>query len=184
MEPLSAVELFQNAIQHNIKYVTYTGDEGSTTECYFHEQVPYGIEKYSVCDIIHLKRSLTTRLYNLSKSNKFVNCSPLSQEVINYLVKCFSISVNQGKGDSKSIQISLMSIVPHAFGKHDSCSDEWCGYKQDSSRSGYKHTNLPHGKDVHGDCLYNALIELFSQYFVMHLSKNLLLLQIPNAMSH
>ena len=163
MEPLSAVELFQNATQYNIKYATYTGDEDSTTECYLHDQVPYGIEKYS--DVIHMKRSLTTRLYNLSKSNKFVNCSPLSQKVINYLVKCFSISVNhdQGKGDSKSFQMSLKSIVPHVFVKHDTCSDEWCRYKQDPS--GYRHANLPHGKDLHGDCLYNALIELFSQYY-------------------
>jgi DNA polymerase III epsilon subunit-like protein len=160
MEPLSAVELFQNATNYNMKYSTYTGDD-STTECYVHEQVSYGIEKYS--DIIHIKRSLTTRLYNLSKSNTFVNCSSLSQKVINYLVKCFSISVNQGKGDSKSIQTSLKSIVPHAFGNHDTCSDEWCGYKQDPIE--YRHTHLPYGKDLHGDCLYNALVELFSQYY-------------------
>ena len=92
MEPLSAVQLFQKATKLNMKYSRYTGDDDSTTECYVNEQVPYGIEKYS--DIIHIKRSLTTMLYNLSKSNKFVNCSPLSQKVINYLVKCFSISVN------------------------------------------------------------------------------------------
>ena len=144
-----------------MKYSTYTGDDDSTTECYVHEQVPYGIEKYS--DIIHIKRSLTTRLYNLSKSNKFVNCSSLSQKVINNLVKCFSISVNQGKGDSKSIQTSLKSIVPHAFGNHDTCSDEWCGYKQDPIE--YRHTHLPYGKDLYGDCLYNALVKLFSQYY-------------------
>ena len=161
MEPLSAVELFQNATQYNIKYATYTGDEDSITECYLHEQVPYDIEKYS--DIIHIKRSATTGLHNLSKGKKLVNCSPLSQKVINYLVKWFSISVNQGKGDFKSIQMSLKSIVPHAFGRHDICSDEWCGYKQD--RSGYGLTNLPHGKDLNGDCLYNALIALFSQYY-------------------
>ncbi|XP_028416613.1 uncharacterized protein LOC114540689 [Dendronephthya gigantea] len=65
MEPLSAVDLFQNATNYNIKYSKYTGDDDSTTECYVHEKVPYGIEKYS--DIIHIKRSLTTRLYNLSK---------------------------------------------------------------------------------------------------------------------
>ena len=44
MEPLSAVELFQNATNYNMKYSKYTGDDDSTTEC-------YGIEKYS--DIIH-----------------------------------------------------------------------------------------------------------------------------------
>ena len=154
-------ELFQNATNYNIKYFKYTGDDDSMTECYVSEQVPYSIEKYS--DIIHIKRSLTTRLYNLSKSNKFVNCSPLSQKVLNYLVKCFSISVNQGKGDPKSIATSLKTIVPHVFGNHDTCSDDWCGYKQDPI--GYRHTHLPYGKDLHGDCLYDALIEVFRQYY-------------------
>ena len=57
MEPLSAVELFNNAPNHGIKYSTYTGDEDSTTELYLNEHVPYGIEKFS--DIIHIKRSIT-----------------------------------------------------------------------------------------------------------------------------
>jgi hypothetical protein len=35
-----------------------------TTESYIHQQVPYGVEKFN--DIIHMKRSLTTRLYNLN----------------------------------------------------------------------------------------------------------------------
>ena len=161
MEPLSAVELFQNATKHNAKYSTYTGDDDSTTECYIHQQVPYGVEKFS--DIIHIKRSLTTRLYNLSKSEKFTKCSPLSQKVIEYLVKCFSIAVNQGKEDPKSIQTSLKSIVPHAFGIHDGCSEVWCGYKQDPTQ--YKHANLPYGKDLHGDDLYTALEDLFGQYY-------------------
>ena len=36
MEPISAVELFNNASKHGIKYSTYTGDDDSTTECYIH----------------------------------------------------------------------------------------------------------------------------------------------------
>ena len=46
--------------KHQIKYSIYTGDEDSTTKCYIHQQVPYGVEKFS--DIVHIKRSLTTRL--------------------------------------------------------------------------------------------------------------------------
>lgn len=122
----------------------YPGDGDSTIECYVHEQVPHGIEKYS--DSIHIKRSFTTRLYNLSKRDKFVNCSSLSQKVIDYLGKCFLICVNQENGDPKSIQTSLTSTVSHAFGNHHTCSDAWCGCKQDPVE--YRHTHLPHGKDL------------------------------------
>ena len=80
MEPLAAVELFKNAPNYNIKYSTYTGDEDSTTELYIHQQVPYASEKFS--DFIHIKRSLTSKLYNMAQSSKFVNCSSLSQKVI------------------------------------------------------------------------------------------------------
>ena len=161
MEPLAAVELFQHATTSHVKYSTYTGDEDSTTELYVHQQVPYSIEKVS--GIIHIKRSLTTRLYNMSKGQKFENCSALSQKVIDYLVKCFSIAVHQSKGNAKEIQASLMAIVPHSFGNHESCSNKWCGFLQDPVT--YKHRHLPHGKDLHGESLYAALVELFSQYY-------------------
>ena len=153
MEPISAVELFNNASKHGIKYSTYTGDDDSTTECYIHQQVPYGVEKFSD---IHIKRSLTTRLYNLSKAVKFINCSPLSSKVIEYLVKCFSIAINQNKGDSKSMQSSLKCIVPHAFGDHSCCNGSWCAWK--SNPANYKHTSLPYGKDLHGQPLKSALL--------------------------
>ena len=160
MEPLSAVELFNNAPNHGIKYSTYTGDEDSTTELYLNQHVPYGIEKFS--DIIHIKRSITTRLYNLSKTAQFQNSSTLSAKVINYLVKCFSIVVAQNKTDPEGMKSSLRCIVPHSFGDHSGCSNSWCRYQQ--SPSGYKHTNLPHGRDLYGDALKTTLTEIFSQY--------------------
>ena len=88
MEPAAAVELFNRAPDQSVKFSVYTGDDDSTTEAHIREKVTYEVEKNS--DIIHMKRSLTTRLYNLSQNEKFDNCSPLSQKVINYLVKCFS----------------------------------------------------------------------------------------------
>ena len=42
---------------------------------------------------------------------KINNCSPLSQKVINYLVKCFLHADAQNKGDSKAIQ-TFDSILP------------------------------------------------------------------------
>ena len=88
MEPAAAVELFNRAPDQSVKFSVYTGDDDSTTEEHMREKVTNEVEKNS--DIIHMKRSLTTRLYNLSQNEKFDNCSPLSQKVINYLVKCFS----------------------------------------------------------------------------------------------
>ena len=161
MEPLSAVELFKNAPNHGIKYSSYTGDEDSTTELYLNQQVPYGIEKFS--DIIHIKRSITTRLYNLSKTAQFKDSSTLSAKVINYLVKCFSIVVAQNKSDPAAMKSSLRCIVPHCFGDHSGCCNSWCKYQQNPSE--YKHKNLPYGKDLYGDSLKSALTEIFSQYY-------------------
>ena len=81
MEPTAAVELFNNITNHNAKYATYTGDDDSTTESFLQAQVPYGMEMFS--NIIHIKRSLTSRLHNLASTKKFPQCSCLSTKVIN-----------------------------------------------------------------------------------------------------
>ena len=78
----------------------YVGDDDTTTLCQMQEKVPYGVEKWS--DITHAKRSLTTRLYNISQHNKFTDCSPLTQKVINYLAKCFSYTVLQKTNEIQS----------------------------------------------------------------------------------
>jgi hypothetical protein len=127
---------------------------------FLHAQVPYGIEKFS--DIIHIKRSLTSRLHNLASMKKFPNCSSLSTKAIDDLVKCFMVAVNQNKGDPKSLQTSLKCIVPHAFGDHTKCNKFWCRWKQDPAL--YKHSYLPYGKYLHGEELKNALNDIFCQY--------------------
>lgn len=164
MEPTAAVELFNNITKHNAKYATYTGDDDSTTESFLHAQVPYGIEKFS--DIIHIKRSLTSRLHNLASMKKFQHCSSLSTKVIDYLVKCFMVAVNQNKGDSKSMQISLKCIVPHAFGDHTKCNEFWCRWKQDPAH--FKHSYLPYGKDLHGEELKKLLMTFLSVSFTCY----------------
>ena len=65
MEPAAAVELFNRAPNQSVKFSVYTGDDDSTTEAHVRQKVIYGVNKFS--DIIHMKRSLTTRLYNQSK---------------------------------------------------------------------------------------------------------------------
>ena len=160
MEPISAVELFKKAPQYGLKYSTYTGDDDSTTELYINQQVPYGVEKFS--DIIQIKRSLTTGLYNLGKTAQFKDSSTLSPKVIEYLVKCFSIVVTQNNSDPEAMKSYLKCIVPHSFGDHSSC-DTWCRYKQDPTN--YQHANLPYGRDLCGSSLKSALVDLFSQYY-------------------
>ena len=109
MEPMAAVHLFTESLNSNVKLSVYVGDEDSTTAAHIKEKVPYPVEKWT--DIVHAKRSLTTRLYNLSQRGKFVNSSTLSQKVINYLVKCFAYSVSQNKGNPSALQKSLKCIL-------------------------------------------------------------------------
>jgi hypothetical protein len=102
-----ACELWNKAPLSNTRYTVHIGDDYSTTLCQMHQNVPYCVEKWS--DITHTKRSLTTRLYNISE-HKFNNCSTLSQKVINYLTKCFSYCVAQNKGNPVQLQFIMVQI--------------------------------------------------------------------------
>ena len=48
------------------------------------------------------------------------------------------------------------------IGEHKNCKDNWCRYLKDSK--GYKHSSLPHGKDLKGDELRKSLTSLFAGY--------------------
>lgn len=74
---------------------------------------------------------------------------------------CFSYSVNQNKGKATDLKNSLQNIVPHAFGQHTSCSETWCAAKKDPM---HKHSDLPYGKDLHGQELKTALESIFNEY--------------------
>ena len=159
LEASAAVELFTNVTKSNVKFSTNAGDDDSTTELHLKQKVPYGVEKWS--DTVHIKRSLTTQLYNLSQQSKFPNCSILSQKVINYLVKCFTYCIAQNKGNHTKMKTGKQNIVPHAFGDHHGCDESWCGSKKDPEN--YSHKDLPYGKDLHGDNLKSALTSLFGE---------------------
>ena len=83
---------------------------------------------------------------------KFINSLT---ELINYLVKCFTYSVYQNKGNPSALQKSLKSILPHLFGNHKNCNKTWRRAKKDPTN--YKHSDLPYGKDLYGDDLRKAL---------------------------
>ncbi|XP_068756051.1 uncharacterized protein [Montipora capricornis] len=160
MEPDVAVDLFQRAVKNGVKYNIYTGDDDATTQAHLRDKVSYEVEKHS--DTVHTKRSLVSKLYALRTSKKFPGCSQLSVKVIGYLGKCFGYCIAQNKKKPQSLKIAIQNIVPHAFGKHQNCNDVWCRYKQNSEN--YRHSELPFGKDLHGDELEKALTSVFNEY--------------------
>ncbi|XP_068673244.1 uncharacterized protein [Montipora foliosa] len=162
MERDVAIELWTNALDSGTHFSTYVGDDDSTTIADILSKVPYKVEKWS--DTIHTKRSLTTRLYNLKDCFKNPNCSTLSNKVISYYAKCFSYAVTQNAGNPELLKSGINSIVPHSFGEHSACNIHvsWCGFKK--CPDGYKHTELPNGKCLHGEPLKNALTNIFSEY--------------------
>ena len=103
-----------------------------------------------------------TRLYNISQHNNFTDCSPLTQKVINYLVKCFSYCVAQNKGNPVELKKSLSQIIPHSFRDHSCCNSSWCRFNDNPTT--YTHKDLPHGNDLYGDKLKKFLTELFNEY--------------------
>ena len=56
------------------------------------------------------KDPLLQSCINVSQRGKFVNSSTLSQKVINFLVKCFTYSASQNKGNPSDFQNSLKSM--------------------------------------------------------------------------
>ena len=160
MERDVACELWRKAPQSGVKFSIYVGDDDSTTLADIKNKVPCGVEKWS--DVVHARRSLNTRLYNLRDLFKGSNCSILSPKVINYITKCFSFCVSQNMGDPESLKQGLKNIIPHAFGEHTCCNVSWCGFKQNPVA--YKHTDLPNGKDLFGDSLKKALSDILDEY--------------------
>ena len=95
MEPQAAIDLFTHSLKSNVKLSLYTGDDDSTTAAHIKQKVPYPVKKWT--DIVHAKRSLSTRLYNLAQRGKFANSSVLSQRVVGYLVKCLATALLKTK---------------------------------------------------------------------------------------
>lgn len=131
------------------------GDDDSSTIKKVRDSVQHKVDKWS--DIVHAKRAFGSSLYNLQKTHK-----KLSAKVIDYLQKCFSYAIKQNEGDPDGIKKSLKAIVPHAFGEHSNCSISWCKFLIDPVS--YRHSTLPHGKDLEGDDLKKDLQEIIEVY--------------------
>ena len=164
MESNVAVELFSGAVSSGVAYSTYVGDDDSATESHLKTLVNYNIEKWS--DVNHASRTLGTRLY-LAKGK----VKGLTPNIISYIQKCFTYRINQNKGKPLSLLEGLIAIVPHAFGDHDKCSNSWCGYKKDPE--GYKHGDLPGGRDLKGEDLRASLEDALRPFISEESAKKL-----------
>ena len=131
------------------------GDDDSSTIKKVRDTLDHDVEKWS--DIVHAKRAFASSLYGLQKSHK-----KLTAKVIDYLQKCFSYAVTQNKNDPTGVKNSLRAIVPHAFGDHGTCSISWYKYLKDPVS--YRHSTLPHGKDLEGEDLKKDLQETIEIY--------------------
>lgn len=163
MEANVAVELFSNAITNGVSYSAYVGDENSTTESRLRTLVNYPIEKWS--DINHVSRALGSRLYSAKAKVK-----GLTPTVIAYIQRCFSYCINQNAGKPVSLQEGLSTIVPHAFGEHETCK-EWCRFK--TNPDNYIHSDLPGGKDLQGEDLRACITDALQPFLTVEAAKKM-----------
>ena len=58
----------------------------------------------------------------------------------------FSYALRNNQNDTNGLRKTLLSVIPHAYGDHSTCSETWCGYLKEPGT--YKHASLPYGKDL------------------------------------
>lgn len=151
MEPHMAVELFKNNSlfdKENVCVNTIIGDEDSCTIASLKSESTHQIIKWS--DFNHIKKGFTSHLYNLK----------MSQNLIQYYGKNFSIAIKENKGNPVKVKEALEAIVPHSFGDHHLCST-WC---EATNNVDYVHNNLPNGKPLSDLNLKLKLTKLISNY--------------------
>lgn len=155
MESAIAVDLVSNLMEMGYRVKSITMDEDSTTISRLHKSVDPNIVKQS--DKNHIKKNLSNSLYEIKKGHK-----ELSTSIISYFVRCASYAISQNQGHSEELNQSLLAIVPHAYGDHDSCKTEWCGFLRNPET--YKHNGLPGGFDMSGEQLRDDLLKLFKRF--------------------
>lgn len=91
--------------------------------------------------------------------------------MISYLEKCFMYALYQNKNDEVGLKQALEAIVPHAFGDHTPCNENWCGYLKDPV--GYKHIGLPNGENLQGAALRNCLADILKKFTTPEMLKKI-----------
>ena len=131
-------------------------DEDASSEARIKSQVNPHIEKWS--DINHVVRILGKLLYEAKTTNFGPKSDRLTDQVRKNIVKSFRIARMENKGDAEGMQLAISSIVPHAFGEHDS-SRKCCKFHEDPAA--YRSKHFPGGKSLQGDGLRAESIQAF-----------------------
>lgn len=156
MEPGMVVDMLKTAEACGAKVKAIIGDEDFTTIARARKEVDATLEKHS--DMNHLKKRLGNALYNLKNSKKYRNLTP---KVIKYLQKMYSYAIRQNRGNPEKLGNALASTIPHVFGVHEKCEEDWCGYTREPTN--YSFISLPYGKPLSGEALKADLTDIFDK---------------------
>ena len=148
MEPALAVDLLNKfeTSGHSVSVIHMDND--ATTLQRIRTKYPDIIKK---SDRNHVKKSITSQLYNLSSKHKLLK----NRIVMDYIVRCIVYAINQNQDAPEKLSSALATIVPHIFGSHESCGN-WCGYKKNPD--GFKHKSLPSGKPLSDTDNFNHIV--------------------------
>ena len=114
-------------------------------------------------DINHVVRILSKLLYEAKTTNFGTKNDRLTDQVRENIVKSFRIALMENKGDAEGMQLEITSVVPHAFGEHDS-SGKWCKFQEDPAACRSKH--LPGGRSLQGDGLRKSIFNRIRSRFL------------------
>lgn len=154
MEPAVSVELAKSFEEQGAHLACLVGDDDASMYKRLVEEIG-DVAKHS--DIGHVKRGLGSKLLEMKTKNK--NCKQLSATVISYMQKMFAYALHSNAGNPDGLKVTLAAVIPHAYGDHSQCSIDWCGYLK--APGSYKHSGLPHGKDLTCQETWRVLANLF-----------------------
>ena len=136
MEPDMVCEIVKKIENSGVKVANLVGED-TTSMSRLRKEIAHPINKRS--DMNHLKKALGNSLYELRKKHK-----SLSPMVISYFQKLYSYCIRQNQDSAEKLTSGLNNIVSHAFGIHENCDEQWCGYKRNPET--FKFSSLPYGK--------------------------------------
>jgi len=155
MEPDMAVDMIKNIQSKGHSVDTLIMDNDCTTIAKVKEINP-SIKKLS--DSNHTNKSIRDSLHNLSKNHSILR----NDKTRKYVNRMFKYAIDQNQGNIDGLQQRLREIVPHMYGSHDICSEDWCSFKRDPQN--FVYSSLPHKKPLTDVPLKEALSKLVDQY--------------------
>ena len=93
-----------------------------TYVAFYRAKATFDDDKEKVCDLNHIKKNFTNKLFELRKEKKY---SALGPKAIKHLTTCVSYAV-KGNTERESLERNLRDIPLHVSGDYSLCGD-WCG---------------------------------------------------------